>query len=112
MTAADRIFAYIKQHGRATRPEMEAALDLCERTIDSGIRKLERLGYIERSGVTPKEFRKTPAIIFALAGTSVDLRLIRDCRGRPRLTEPVVTHKHSFDALTSAMSNFFQREAA
>lgn len=112
MTAANRIFAYIKQNGRATRPEMEIALDLCERTVDSGIRKLERLGYIKRDGMTQKEFRKTPAIIFTLASTNVDLRLVRDCRGRPRLNEHAPVEKHSFDALTAAMSNFFLREAA
>lgn len=112
MSAADRIFDYIKQHGRATRPEMEIALDLCERTVDSGIRKLERLGYIKRDGMTKKEWRKTPAIIFTLARINVDLSLIRDCRGRPRLTEAPITQTHSFDALTAAMSNFFQREAA
>jgi hypothetical protein len=110
MTASDRIFAFIKQHGSGTRPQMEMALGLCERTVDSGIRKLERLGYIKRAGTTAKEWRKSPAIVFVLSEAAPDLRLIGDCRGRPRLSH-VSTINHRDDSLVDAMAAFFGRAA-
>lgn len=110
MTAADRIFEYIKSNGKATRPEMEIALGLCERTVDTGIRKLERLGYIKRDGMTEKEWRKNRCVIFALSNVSPNLKLVGDCRGRPRLTEQE-TADPSAEALTNAMAAFFGRAA-
>jgi DNA-binding Lrp family transcriptional regulator len=111
MTASDRIFAYIKAHGRATRPEMEKTLDLCERTVDSGIRKLERLGYIKRDGMTTKEWRKSQAIVFVLSGVAPDLKLVGDCRGRPRIdSKPVINQTP--DALGCAMAAFYGRADA
>lgn len=83
MTAADQIFAYIQSHGKATRPELERVFGLYEKTVDSAIRKLERLGYIKRAGRTPKVHHQRRAVIFAITNTVVDERLIGDCRGRP-----------------------------
>ncbi|WP_027798274.1 hypothetical protein [Paraburkholderia dilworthii] len=110
MTASDQIFAFIKKNGSGTRPEMEKALGLCERTVDSGIRKLERLGYIKRAGMTAKEWRKSPAIIFVLADVAPDLKLVGDCRGRPRLAAHVAADQPN-DSLIDAMAAFFGRAA-
>lgn len=108
MTAADMIYAHLVQNGKATRPEMEALFHLTEKTVGTAIRKLERLGYIHRAGMTPKEHHKKRAVIFKLTDTKHDLRLVGDCRGRPHLTEATTTQTHSFDALTLVMSNFFR----
>lgn len=110
MTASDQIFAHIKRHGRATRPELERVYGLCEKTVDSAIRKLERLGYIKRAGIKEREWRKRPTVVFVLADVSADLKLVGDCRGRPRLTVKPALH-HSNDALESAMAAFFGRAA-
>jgi hypothetical protein len=106
-TTADKIFAHIKQHGKATRPDIERIYDLCEKTVDTAIRKLERLGYIKRAGTTPKEWHKRPAVIFVLSDAQADLKLVSDCRGRPRLTEAAPRRTYSFDALTAAMASPF-----
>ena len=111
MTAADQIFSYIQSHGKATRPELERAFGLYEKTVDSAIRKLERLGCIKRIGKTPKVARQRRAIIFAIANLAVDGRLIGDCRGRPRI-EAEAKPTHSFDALSQAMNALFKRDAA
>ena len=110
MTAADQIFAYIQSHGKATRPELERAFGLYEKTVDSAIRKLERLGCIKRAGKTPRLARQRRAVIFAIANDQIDSRLIGDCRGRPRI-ETEAKPAHSFDALSQAMNALFKREA-
>lgn len=111
MTAADQIFSYIQSHGKATRPELERAFGLYEKTVDSAIRKLERLGCIKRAGKAPKVGKQRRAVIFAIADARIDLSLIGDCRGRPRVKSET-KQAHSFDALNQAMGAFFGREAA
>jgi len=112
MTAAEQILAYMQQHGKATRPELERVFGLYEKTVDSAIRKLERLGCIKRAGHTPRVPRRKPAVIFALTGEWVDPEEIGDCRGRHCKTVDEPVHQHSFDALNSVMGGFFTREAA
>ncbi|MDE1139946.1 MAG: hypothetical protein PW999_09885 [Paraburkholderia tropica] len=112
MTAAEQILAYIESHGRATRPELERVFGLYEKTVDSAIRKLERLGCIERTGHTKRVPRRKPAVIFAATGYPVDPLQVADCRGRhcKKSGEPI--NKHSFDAIGDAMRGFFGGDAA
>lgn len=112
MTAADMIYAHIAQNGKATRPEMEALFHLTEKTVDTAIRKLERLGYIKRNGMTPHEWRKRPAVVFMLTDVKPDVDLIGDCRGRPAKESDSARPDHSFDALSEVMNCFFGRRAA
>jgi hypothetical protein len=112
MTVADMIYAHIKENGSATRPQMELLFQSTEKTVDSAIRKLERLGYIRRDGTTPHEWRKRPAVVFVLTDVEPDARLIADCRGRPAKESGSVKPSHSFDALSAAMNCFFGRRAA
>lgn len=112
MTVADMIYAHIAKNGTATRPEMEALFQITEKTVDSAIRKLERLGYIARSGLAPRQGKNRPAVIFVLSGADADPRLIADCRSRPAKESGSVKPSHSFDALSAAMNQFFGRRAA
>lgn len=113
MTAADLIYTHILHRGQATRPEMEALFHLTEKTVDSAIRKLERLGYIKRNGMQYGEGKVRPSVIFALTEANHDLRLIGDCRGRPaKESNRSARSVHSFDALTEAMNCLFGRRAA
>ena len=117
MTAAEQILAYIQGHGMATRPELERVFGLYEKTVDSAIRKLERLGCIERAGKTAKQWRKHSAVVFVLSDFSPDLKQVRDCRGRPRKTEVIETISdpkpaHDFEELSRAMNSLFRQEAA
>jgi len=112
LSAADQIYAHIMQHGRTTRPELERIYDLCEKTVDAAIRKLERLGYIRRAGMAPRQGKNRQAVIFALTDAQADPRLIADCRGRPAKQSGTVKPSHSFDALGAAMNSFFGRRAA
>jgi predicted transcriptional regulator len=105
MTAADLIYAHITEHGSATRPELEKKFDLCEKTVDTAIRKLEGLGCIKRSGMTQREWHKRPAVVFVVGDAEVAPELISDTRGRPRIQAVKTTI--SFDALTNAMNSFF-----
>jgi len=52
MTVANQIVEYLEAHGKTTRPELERVFGLCEKTVDSAIRKLEMLGCIKRAGRT------------------------------------------------------------
>lgn len=110
MSAAFEIFQYISKRGSATRPELRHALGHYEKTVDSAIRKLERLGYIERSGLTAKIGRRKSAVIFTLADICFDMSKISDRRGRPskRLLQ---RHKpeHTFDALNAVMNTLALR---
>ncbi|WP_321905156.1 MarR family transcriptional regulator [Paraburkholderia tropica] len=112
MTAAEQILAYIQGHGHATRPELERVFGLYEKTVDSAIRKLERLGCIERTGHTKRIPRRKPAVIFSATGYPVDPLQVADCRGRHSKTISEPVNKPSFDALSDAMRGFFGREAA
>jgi hypothetical protein len=112
MTAADMIYAHIAKNGTATRPEMEALFQITEKTVDSAIRKLERLGYICRAGFAPRQGKNRQAVIFILTDAQPDARLIADCRGRPAKESGSVKPSHSFDALGAAMNSFFGRRAA
>jgi hypothetical protein len=111
MTAADRIYAYIKECRRTTRPELERQLSLSEKTVDSAVRKLERLGCIKRDGKAPAVQRQKRAVIFALADATVDADKVGDRRGRPRDGAPR-PQPLSFVALNQVMGAFFGREAA
>ncbi|MDE1179477.1 hypothetical protein [Paraburkholderia sp.] len=110
MTAADKIFAHITANGSATRPAMEKKFDLCEKTVDAAFRKLERLGYIKRDGLTPKIRHRKSAVIFVLASAEPDLKLIADTRGRPSVK--ATKAGPTFDALGAAMNALFQRRVA
>lgn len=106
-TAAERILAYIQGHGMATRPELERVFGLYEKTVDSAIRKLERLGCIERAGFTAKVHRRKPSVIFAPTNYPVDPAQVGDGRGRHCKTFAEPEQKHTFDALNNAMRGFF-----
>lgn len=113
MTAADLIYTHILHRGQATRPEMEALFHLTEKTVDSAIRKLERLGYIHRAGMKVGEGKVRPSVIFALTEADHDLRLVGDCRGRPpKRSNHSAVSTASFDALSEAMNCFFARRVA
>jgi hypothetical protein len=114
LTTAEQILAYIEKHGKATRPELERVFGLYEKTVDSAIRKLVRLGFIKRAGKTPKIPRQKRSVIFALTGLEIDLSLVGDCRGRPRISaeSKPVESALNFGELTQAMNAFFKTEAA
>ena len=118
MTAAEQILAYMQKHGKATRPELERVFGLYEKTVDSAIRKLERLGCIKRAGKTPRVPRRKPAVIFALTGEWVNPAEIGDCRGRPRNAErpveaiPETKPILDFDEINRAMNSFFRQVSA
>lgn len=107
MTAAEQILAYIQGHGMATRPELERVFGLYEKTVDSAIRKLERLGCIERAGLTPKTYHRKRSVIFAPTNNAVDPVKVGDCRGRHCKTFAEPEQTHTFDALNNAMRGFF-----
>lgn len=117
-TAAEQILAYMQKHGKATRPELERVFGLYEKTVDSAIRKLERLGCIKRAGHTRRVPRGKAAVIFAPTGEYIHPKAIGDCRGRPRNTEQLgesiseTKPMLDFDEINRAMRGFFVRESA
>ncbi|MEX3914853.1 hypothetical protein AB4Y43_01215 [Paraburkholderia sp. BR10872] len=105
MTAAEQIVSYLQEHGKATRPELERVFGLYEKTVDSAIRKLERLGFIERTGKTPRVPRRKCAVVFSLTGEPIDAAKVG--RTLVRHGKAEAAREHSFDALNNAMRGFF-----
>jgi len=118
MTAAALICAHLKEHGEATRPQIQRALVLGEKTVETTMRKLVARGYVAKTGRMHKEWRKRSATIFRLGDLAFDQQAFSSGpvrRGRPRIDEVLSrpTKVYSFDALSAiASGRFFSMEAA
>ncbi|CAE6811320.1 hypothetical protein R69746_05633 [Paraburkholderia aspalathi] len=111
MSAAARICEYLKTNGRATRPELQRELDLGEKTVETAIRKLARLQFVADTGRKRREGSPRLAAIYAPGIKEFSQHEFSRgiFAGRPG---GAPRQRHSFEALTGAMSAFFGGIAA
>lgn len=102
--AAALVCNYLTEHKEATRPELKRALGIHQKSIESAIRKLIRMGFVADSG--RKKFETSPraAIVYVLGEREFDQKeFSKWVRGsKPKSNAPKVIP--NFDALQSAMN--------
>jgi len=111
MSAASRICEYLRTHGAATRPELQRELNLGEKTVETAIRKLLCLQFVADTGKKRREGSPRLAAVYAIGAKQFSQSEFSRgiFAGRP---SSAPKQRHSFDALTGAMSAFFGSIAA
>jgi len=106
MTAAARICAYIAEHGTATRPELQRALDLHEKAVESAIRKLLRFSMIESTGARRREGGPRLSPVYRIGSrpfNQADFSRWIGTRPRRSTQQPTTDQTDAFAALNSAL---------
>lgn len=112
MRAAALVCAYLVEHKEATRPELRRALGIHEKSIESAIRKLIRLGFVADSGRKKHETSPRPAIVYVPGEKQFDQKEFSKWVRGTKENKPLQFEAPAFDALQSAMNQLVWTRAA
>lgn len=111
MSVASQIMAYIEQHGKATRPELQRELDLHKKAVGSAMLKLAEKGFVVETGETERLPRKRASFFFTVGPNKFTQEAFT--RGDKKIGRPARSvdpeNAESSDALTLAMNALFGR---